>query len=910
MLFGNAHAVMAAGSCGVVCSVLQPGAAGGPTSQAAFTALEALEAFFNKSGAEGGLWPETDNDRSRSHPSGQGSRSSSSPKGLAPTIRSQVLQSGLMEILAPTMTAAADSISTATLSDRPVGSQTQLWWQIVTSALWLTIWTYMCHLWPSGRERLAVIAAAAPAAVQLSATIMQVVSRDLPVTVKAAAAEAADAQTGAGSQGTSTVADGVYSNTSVLYSSVQTVLQVVGWLAHGLSDLGDTFLSMPELQPLLVMPEFTTALATMLVVSIEALLARQKLGPTAAATASRTTTGTGITSPGPTGSSSGRAHKARQPASSSTASTNSSSSSATISGTDKAAAKLNRKLEAVLKNLPECTKALLETLGMDSRAIVWAAAAQRDVAEVSDLDRIAVTLVSVLCWQPEDAAAAVPTTLHLADEGQMLQKLLLQVPAVLLHWLAVVASQRKGGVLSNPVLDEQQVLLYGTSFVFSSHQCTQTWLKLTKTANAQNVDDRTVGLQGSSEIDALASEPWLQPYFPAVWLEQVLPDAQQLLAVLLPYCWQQQATSTASQSVGAASAAAALLQRESVGQPLAVWYGSEEGSRTVPLSVVWPEVPGRLVVLQCQALQLAVGNTYAGYRVTASKFATDQAHSPTGANKDSVLNTCGSSNRLHRLTKPLAEFRGVNMLQTLASFEGFIRASAQQLATGRILDPIAQVAISAVNATLLSNEGTEPGPLLSQTIAAGPGSPEQQQLYSLLSSLLKLSALGANSTEKKLAQFLSHSCIITAQAAIQLLEAVHKVEGPAPDSSSSGTVTQQQPAAAISLSGAAASSSTAVSTSAVALLPGLVMVGRCCLLWAQHLHEALPQVLEVREGVGGLVWLLLKPQDAARISVFSGWLSASAAAALSQCVLPVHSTDSPAEDCGLCVPLHNSSCSC
>jgi len=407
--------------------------------------------------SEAGLGPETDSDTVR--PGGATSSSSSSPQGLAPIIRSQVLQSGLIDSFAAAMSIAADSILTAndvtdvndsTLQDgrdlgraattsqavgvshKPQANQPSLLRKrLMTSTHWLTTWTHVCHMWPEGRERLAFIAAAAPAAVRLAAAMLQVTSRDLPAAVQA---ESQRAQEGA--------AGGRFSDAAILNDCVKTVLQIVSWLACGFNGLGSSHLCMPELQPLLTMPEFITVFATMLVVTAEALLARQKLGPTAAANTSSATT-----SPGTTGRSSSSACRSTK-AASSAPSTDSSSNHVS-----RASNKLNRKLESLLRNLPESTTTLLEILGMDSRAVVWAAAAQRDRATAGELDSNSIALAFVLCWQ----VAAVQTA-RLQAEEQQLQKLLLLVPAVLLHWAA-----------NSPDLTKQQDLKYVTQPLRALH---------------------------------------------------------------------------------------------------------------------------------------------------------------------------------------------------------------------------------------------------------------------------------------------------------------------------------------------------------------------------------------------------------------------------------------------------------
>jgi len=328
------------------------------------------------------------------------------------------------------------------------------------------------------------------------------------------------------------------------------------------------------------------------------------------------------------------------------------------------------------------------------------------------------------------------------------------------------------------------------------------------------------GLAGGTGLNLQACGPWLQPFFPAAWLEHVLPAVQKLLPVLLQQPW---------------------------GAPA-----------LTPVEKLVAEAPAQLVRLQCRFLQSAIGRDETGQ------------HPPVGSSSGLCTFRPAHGADEPELMPPLAEFRSVTV-QTLASLEAFIRASAQQLAAGSILNSITEPAIEAVNGVLFSNGYTEPGPLLSLAAAAGPGSPEQQQLYSLLSSLLKLSVLGVNSSDNILAQVLSRSWISTVQSAIQLLEVVYEFEGP---DGSSSTATQHPAGSVISLSEAAAGIPTAPTTDAIALLPSLVLVGRCCVLWAQHLQQAVPQLLRVHAEMG-----TMPPQQALKYGSFTP----SAAAVIALC---------------------------
>jgi len=364
------------------------------------------------------------------------------------------------------------------------------------------------------------------------------------------------------------------------------------------------------------------------------------------------------------------------------------------------------------------------------------------------------------------------------------QQLLLLVPATLLRW----ASNTRATTHEHM----QQSLIVASC----GDDIISCWLRSSKVVVAQLTSDTGSNLQ--------ACGPWLQPYFPAAWLEQVLPDAHELLTVLQQRPW---------------------------GPPVATPLSAESADKLVA------EAPGQRVQLQCRIIQSAVGR--------------DEKHDVPSMGSGSQLCTFRPVQHPNEqeLMQPLAEFCRVTG-QTLASFEGFIRASAQQLAAGGKLSSQAVPAVIDIHAAV--NGYGEPGPLLCLAIAAGPGSPEQQQLYSLLSSLSKLSALGANNSlaASERAAPVTHSGLTDAavSASIALLDSVQwpLAQDFEECGSSSSTATPgvaparcwQHPAGAPqelaipkALSTAAAAAAAAV---AVALLPSLVLVGRCFFLWAQH----------------------------------------------------------------------------
>jgi len=370
----------------------------------AITAFAALYDFFHKGTLQGGFLLQTDVrtglDPNIAH-SATTTTGSSSALSLVPGMRSQVLQSGLMGAFAAAMAAATDEVLRhPPYCQQAVGTSTAAagaghldhglfptQGQYFTRLLWS--WHWVCQLWPAGREQVAAIAIAAPAAVQLSAAILQVVSRDLPAAVAAEAAAATTATQVRNSELDQAIPPGAVDSAThgmnihgISYAdglslTVSAVRKTLTWLAYFVGVVFDRRdLEMPELRPLLAMPEFTTVLATMAVLMSEALLAQQWLGPPAAATSTHNTSSrSSRSSSNGTGGGSSAVGSSRPLPTSSLIST-----------------KVTRKLEAALQSLPECTKTLL---GMDSRAMVWAAAAQREQASSSFLTAITIALERV-----------------------------------------------------------------------------------------------------------------------------------------------------------------------------------------------------------------------------------------------------------------------------------------------------------------------------------------------------------------------------------------------------------------------------------------------------------------------------------------------------------------------------------
>jgi hypothetical protein len=115
-----------------------------------------------------------------------------------------------------------------------------------------------------------------------------------------------------------------------------------------------------------------------------------------------------------------------------------------------------------------------------------------------------------------------------------------------------------------------------------------------------------------------------------------------------------------------------------------------------------------------------------------------------------------------------------------------------------------------------------PPPLVNLALAAGPGSQVQRQLYSLLTTLVKLSGWGMLEDRARL-----QLCAAVTDAALVLLaDAAEK---------------QQQQAEAATVAAAAAAGEVGCSSdTATAVLPSVFLLGRCCMTWAELLQANSP----------------------------------------------------------------------
>jgi len=236
----------------VCCSVVQHSGVQGVTA-AAITAFTALHDFLHIGTVKGGFLSGTDDSKGLDPNTSHSTNSSSSALSLVPGMRSQVLQSGLMGAVAAAMAAATEKLLCFSPYQLPaVGSSTegaatpgaghpdhglvQTHCLHLTRLLWS--WHWLSQLWPAGRQQVAAIAIVAPAAVQLSVAIMQVVSRDLPAAVNVVAAAPPPPPPPPGSRGSVDQAgppgavDSAMSYADQLCSAASAVQATLSWLGY------------------------------------------------------------------------------------------------------------------------------------------------------------------------------------------------------------------------------------------------------------------------------------------------------------------------------------------------------------------------------------------------------------------------------------------------------------------------------------------------------------------------------------------------------------------------------------------------------------------------------------------------------------------------------------------------------
>jgi hypothetical protein len=439
-----------------------------------------------------------------------------------------------------------------------------------------------------------------------------------------------------------------------------------------------------------------------------------------------------------------------------------------------------RQVRAAHKALSPCDTALLQLLGVSSEAAVWSAAALLSGHPDIHVAVHAPTLLlpTVLMGaagpsQPQAQTAQQPLR-------QLTQQLLLLVPAMLLRWVVRATDITQQGAASADGSRQvhavvQDTPLRGQSGVLTvaALKCILRWEKDTAGyTSAGASSSTTAGSAAAADSSSTAGSS-----SSSVWL-QPYPPAEWLQQVFPDFhniC-----------SVG-------VVQRESA----------------APLT--WAAV----VRLQAQLLSRA-------------------AEVSRTSNSSSTLPQSPAAVAPQPLCAALAAFQGV-VLQTISSFDGFARSTAQRIAADPQAATVdARKAASSITSTCLSKDGSSrSGPLLALVQAAGPGSREQQALYSCLCSVAKLGAVGAACGEGKW----GHLLFEVARGALLLLEL--QASGGAGQGSTSS-----------SSSATAASSSTqspgpAATPAAAVYLPSLVLVGRCFQSWAHQLQDIVPSLQQL-----------------------------------------------------------------
>jgi hypothetical protein len=116
--------------------------------------------------------------------------------------------------------------------------------------------------------------------------------------------------------------------------------------------------------------------------------------------------------------------------------------------------------------------------------------------------------------------------------------------------------------------------------------------------------------------------------------------------------------------------------------------------------------------------------------------------------------------------------------------------------------------------------------LVLAALSAGPGSDLQQQLFSLLSSITKIGSAPAMVPGS------------TAAESINVKADLIKAAGLTAAALVSGAVGMQQPHPSEGGGGADGGGGTRGPAAAASVLPGVLIVGRCCIHWARQLDPA------------------------------------------------------------------------
>jgi hypothetical protein len=259
--------------------------------------------------------------------------------------------------------------------------------------------------------------------------------------------------------------------------------------------------------------------------------------------------------------------------------------------------------------------------------------------------------------------------------------------------------------------------------------------------------------------------------------------------------------------------------------------------------------PSALIRLQAQLIAWAAkaeaqsGVTAAGSQLGHSTQAGTALQQQQHQQQDSASEACTTSSsssssvggsdgselpQPQPLPAALAAFQGL-AIQTISSFDGFARSAAQRIAADpRAATSRVKEAAKSITLVCISRDGSSPGPLLALVQAAGPGSREQQALYSCLHSIVKAGA--AEYAARGKTGWWAAMFSIVAYAAVLLLPVPAVVDLAGQDSTGSSS----SAAAASSSAQSPAPSATAAATS---YLPSLVLLGCCFQLWADQLPD-------------------------------------------------------------------------
>jgi len=296
---------------------------------------------------------------------------------------------------------------------------------------------------------------------------------------------------------------------------------------------------------------------------------------------------------------------------------------------------------------------------------------------------------------------------------------------------------------------------------------------------------------------------------------------------------------------------------------------------------VWPELELLTAISLLPPLFVAASEQYVGFRRTAAPSSDSQllinlgvilAALTTAQSSSSSGGSASSAAAALPLTVSAQSTLQQLRLAAIADLDSFVRnlTAAEQLGQRCILDAFvwddpAVSAMEDLSGVCHQYEHGWDGPLLHWALAAGPGSAEQEQLCSLLASMLKFSYKSSSdgtvetvsapqnaSVAETAGMLLSYNCCV-APRSIYTESTASSTAGSQVSSVGQSTAAAAAPSASSRAASRFAQAqqltvpwTSSAPAAASAGLPCLVLLGRCCMVWAADIAADIDKMLDRR----------------------------------------------------------------